>query len=58
MNSNHLEQTNFDVLCIQTDSLDSPLTDSVFPIFDEEQIFMCRQMKPTIEQFRYKKMAI
>lgn len=49
-----LQQTIFDGLCIQTDSLDSSLSDSVFPIFEEEQIFLCRQMQPTIKQLRRK----
>lgn len=42
----------FDGLFIKTDSLCNPIRDRVFPILEEEQVFMCRQMRGTIECLR------
>ncbi|MDF5714130.1 MAG: methyltransferase [Rhizonema sp. NSF051] len=50
---NKLQRNVFDELCVLTDSLNSLSFDSVFPIFEEEQLFLCQQMRPIIEQFRH-----
>jgi methylase of polypeptide subunit release factors len=40
----------FDGITITTDSIEDPRWDRVMPIFEEEQVFMCRQMRPLLKE--------
>lgn len=42
---------SFDGVTIEADSINDPRHDRVYPIFEEEQVFMCRQMLPLFKRW-------